>query len=336
MLVHPMYFRDVGGDGKQSVFCWSLSPCNGGVINYLWRVYWYYQLEPIFVLCQRFQHQESLHFGVGAYQFHVLSPDRRAIWRAVKPSGIFDQSNHHVTLYSEIQLNWLGSSGLAPDFNLIQPQARALPGFPYEMADNLAQDFADPCVNPADTSFSLGPTRSTQGSDTSSIASIDALDSEDDEELVTGGSGRYFAVHENRIPTLLVPRSLKTPEDVKFFVASALASGELDKGVRRVKCSLCKNKKANKEWEIKPSNLERHIFNHSHIECYFCLIGGCTLGFTTKDQMNKHIAKKHKEMLTIIQYLKTEEGLVARDMYTASTPPMRGMEIGEVIRRVEN
>ncbi|KAG8694063.1 hypothetical protein FRC11_002446 [Ceratobasidium sp. 423] len=54
----------------------------------------------------------------------------------------------------------------------------------------------------------------------------------------------------------MISRSLKTQEAVKDFITKALNSGQLDKGVRHVKCSLCENKKANKEWEIKPSNLE--------------------------------------------------------------------------------
>ncbi|KAG8690210.1 hypothetical protein FRC11_013146 [Ceratobasidium sp. 423] len=257
MLAHPKYFVDVGNDGKQNVFCWSLSLYNGGVTNYLWRVYWDFQMEPILVLCQQIHHQESLHFGFGAYQFHVLSPDSRAIWREVKTSGVFDQSNHRVALYPDIQLNWFGSSNLASNLNMaIQRQAQALQDYPYEMADNLAQDFGNLFVNPTETSFSAVPTPSTQGSDTSSIASADAFSPETGVENVAGDSEQYFTADETGIPILMIPRCLESQEAVKDFITKALNSGQLDKGVRHVKCSGCKNKKTEKTWEIKPSNLE--------------------------------------------------------------------------------
>ncbi|KAG8755726.1 hypothetical protein FRC11_005843 [Ceratobasidium sp. 423] len=149
-------------------------------------------------------------------------------------------------------------------------------------------------------------------------------------EQVTGDPGRYFAVDETGIPTLIVPCSLKTQDAVKVFVTNALSSGQLNKGVRRVKCSRCRGKKANKLWDIKPSNLERHIWVHSSIKCYGCPYG-CGFTFTTKDQMNKHIMKWHPPMPATTQAdanRRAANGQAARDIQMISTPAIEGLPVG--------
>ncbi|KAG8700784.1 hypothetical protein FRC11_012662 [Ceratobasidium sp. 423] len=97
---------------------------------------------------------------------------------------------------------------------------------------------------------------SAQELDTSGIAPADASSPDTGMEHIAEDAGRYFAIDEVGTPVLIVPRSLENQEAVKDFITKALNSGQLDKGVRRVKCSRCKNKKAEKLWEVKPSNLE--------------------------------------------------------------------------------
>ncbi|CAE7159675.1 unnamed protein product [Rhizoctonia solani] len=108
-----------------------------------------------------------------------------------------------------------------------------------------------------------------------------------------GYCGRFFFTNGAGETTLILPERLSSSEEVKVFISDALSSGEIDKGVRHVKCSLCKNKRAARIWEIKPSNLERHICTHFGIKGYKCIVPDCSMQFTTKDQWKKHIEKKH-------------------------------------------
>ncbi|CAE7225518.1 unnamed protein product [Rhizoctonia solani] len=120
---------------------------------------------------------------------------------------------------------------------------------------------------------------------------------EDSDPLVDafglGGSGQFFSTNEAGEVTLIVPERLHSRHEVKNFVSDALNSGEIDKSVREVKCSLCKNKNYTKFWHIKPSNIERHILTHFGIKTYRCLVPDCGTIFTTKDQLKKHIERRH-------------------------------------------
>ncbi|CAE6458547.1 unnamed protein product [Rhizoctonia solani] len=169
----PMYFVDGGKDGLQHVFCWSLSDYKG-TVNYLWRVCWNFHSEPVLALCQRFQEHESFTLATNGYIFYTLGPDRRAMWREVKPLTTYSSSLADVALHPSIQLNWFGSSSLGS--NVIwptQPPVPALPNYAHRPPDSVIQGIADVYVGSADTSFSSEPTPSSQLPDTSSDASVD-------------------------------------------------------------------------------------------------------------------------------------------------------------------
>ncbi|KDN40897.1 hypothetical protein RSAG8_07765, partial [Rhizoctonia solani AG-8 WAC10335] len=331
----PMYFVDGGKDGIQHVFCWSLSVYKGGDINYLWRVYWNFHSEPILALCQRFQALGSPTFATDGYLFHTQSPDCRAMWREIKPPTIFSPSLADVALHTTIHLNWFGSSSLGSNINPpTQPSVPALPGYTYQTTDDLAQSGSDLYVSPADTFFSFAPTPSSQPSDTSSDVSVDACNPGDSEaEQATQDPRAYFYTDEQGKITLDVPCSLKDRDAVKLFLGKALE--DLGKNARQVKCSLCKNKKANKEWHVKPSNLERHILAHLGIKDNQC--PECGEAFTTKDQMSKHIQKKHPGLAKRLKLngqdggsLETMNGDLAQGTYATSSSgigrPVGGME----------
>ncbi|CEL58616.1 hypothetical protein RSOLAG1IB_12160 [Rhizoctonia solani AG-1 IB] len=98
----------------------------------------------------------------------------------------------------------------------------------------------------------------------------------------------FFSVGEDGIWTLNVPY-LKTRDEVKHYLQIALP--QLGQGVRQIKCSMCEEKKRYRLCEAKASSLERHISLDLRIKSFECPI--CGARFVTKDQMNKHIEKKH-------------------------------------------
>ncbi|CAE6464635.1 unnamed protein product [Rhizoctonia solani] len=152
-------------------------------------------------------------------------------------------------------------------------------------------------------------------------------------EQITRSPQVYFYPSAGGIPTLDVPRSLKTRRAVKRFLTSALET--LPKGVRGVKCSLCKKKKAGKVWNVKPSNLERHIFSHLGIKVFRCL--DCPITFTTNDQMRRHMEKNHP----IIEKSPKPGDRDGRNdgvtnVYTTSIPSMASLPVGEMESLVTN
>ncbi|EUC55650.1 hypothetical protein RSOL_125840 [Rhizoctonia solani AG-3 Rhs1AP] len=300
----PMYFVDGEEDGVQHVFCWSLSEYKG-TVNYLWRVCWNFHSEPVLALCQRFQEHESLPLTINGYLFYTLGPDRRAMWREVKPPTVYHSSLASVALHLSIQLSWFGSSSLGSSVNWPdQPPVSALPDYTYQTTENLVQG-SDFYVSPADTPLSSEPTLPSQLSDTSSDVSAGVLHSPDDSEVEQfQGSRPYFYTDAQGNVTLDVPRSLKDRDAVKLFLEKAFA--ELSKSVRMIKCSLCNNNKVKKDWHVKPSNLERHILAHLRINDHHC--PGCKEAFITKDQMVKHIKKKHPALAVRMKIIDRDGG----------------------------
>ncbi|KEP54161.1 hypothetical protein V565_021050 [Rhizoctonia solani 123E] len=276
------WFRKPNGgkDGLQHVFCWSLSDYKG-------------------------TEHESFTLATNGYIFYTLGPDRRAMWREVKPLTTYSSSLADVALHPSIQLNWFGSSSLGS--NVIwptQPPVPALPNYAHRPPDSVIQGIADVYVGSADTSFSSEPTPSSQLPDTSSDASVDVYSLGDSDSEQFKGPRPYFYIDAQGNITLDVPRSLKDRDAVKMFLEKALA--ELSKSVRMVKCSLCRNNKAKKDWHVKPSNLERHILAHLRIKDHHCT--GCKEEFTTKDQMTKHIKKKHPAMTEPMKIIDQDGG----------------------------
>ncbi|CUA75564.1 Putative phospholipid-transporting ATPase C24B11,12c [Schizosaccharomyces pombe 972h-] [Rhizoctonia solani] len=254
-LYSPMYYVDQGNDGIQHVFCWSLSEYEGSGLNFIWRVCWSLHSELILALCQRFQ-EESYRdpFKLNGYVFDASSPDRRAMWREINPVNIFSPSLAGVALYPSIQSDWFSSSTLGSTISL--PPESSIPApsdYSYRSTDNLVQGLSSLYVNPVDTSLSPDPDPSSQTSDTSSDISVDPC-SEDFEAEPVQGSNAYFCKDTRGNITLNVPRTLKDRDAVDSFLEQALA--QLDKRVRHIKCSLCKNKKADRDWGVKPSNLQ--------------------------------------------------------------------------------
>ncbi|KAG8732415.1 hypothetical protein FRC11_013815 [Ceratobasidium sp. 423] len=112
----------------------------------------------------------------------------------------------------------------------------------------------------------LGP---LSGASVDTNAEVSNSESSRTEQIMRGSRQHttYFSTNAAGEMTLIVPY-LNSLEAVKDFLSDALNSKELARGVRVVKCSLCKNKKAAKFWNIKPSNLERHIKAHLGIKSY--------------------------------------------------------------------
>ncbi|CAE6464114.1 unnamed protein product [Rhizoctonia solani] len=291
---NPMYFVDRGKDEVQHVFCWSLPDYKGSGLNYLWRVCLNFHSEPALALCQRFQEREPFSLATNGYLFYTLDSDSRAIWRAVKPMTTYSSPLVDVALHPSIQPNWFGSSSLGTNVNWpTQPPVPALLDYTYPPTDSLVQGIADSYFGPADTPFSSEPILSSQFSETSSDVSVEVYSPSDFEAEQFQDPRPYFYTNEQGNITLDVPRFLKDRDAVKVFLENALA--ELGKSVRKVKCSLCKNNKAKKKWDVKPSNLERHILAHLGIKDNHC--SDCNESFTTKDQMKKHMTKKHAALV---------------------------------------
>ncbi|CUA75566.1 hypothetical protein RSOLAG22IIIB_11826 [Rhizoctonia solani] len=256
-LYNPMYYVDRGNDGIQHVFCWSLSEYKGSGLNFIWRVCWSFDSQPTLALCQRFQERESYPVKANGYVFDASSPGCRAMWRETKPPTIFSSSLADVALYPSIQLDWFGSSSLGSTISLSpQPPILAPSHHTHQSTDNLVQGLSSLYVNPlaVDTSFSPDPVRCSQSSDTSSDISVDACSPEEFEAESVQGSDAYFSKDTRGNIILNVPRTLENRDAVDSFLGQALA--QLDKRVRRIKCSLCKNKKADRKWGVKPSNLQ--------------------------------------------------------------------------------
>ncbi|CAE7145364.1 unnamed protein product [Rhizoctonia solani] len=254
----PMYF--VHGDDAQYVLCWSLS--NGDTKNYIWCIDWDLKCEPILKLYQEFLNDESSWLKTGQYLFYP-QPGSRGVWKAaLKPNNLFSPFYVQVKLYSGFQPDWFkfGNDILIADSILpaaIQSPIQAQTDSTYCAASDYNSSSPDlSCIDPAAMSFGHISTPSSGNSDTLSDASADVSGSDASEaEMVTWGPGRFFCTNEAGEVVLILPNHLGSREAVKAFVSDALSSGEID-GVRHVKCSLCKNKKAAKLWEIKPSNLE--------------------------------------------------------------------------------
>ncbi|KAH7327713.1 hypothetical protein B0J17DRAFT_218539 [Rhizoctonia solani] len=329
---HPMYFVDEGSDGKRQVLCWSVSTYTEGVIHYVWHVYWSSHFDLAFGLCQLIRHHGSTSFKAGNYLFATLTPDRRAVWRIVNPPNDLVSPHVPVNLHSKPQMHWFGSNSV-PTTNLVaQLHAPPPPYSAYQPADNLPQDVPDHCINLEDMYFSSVSTPHAQNSDASSDASSPETPETED---VTWDSGRYFSIDESGVVTLIVPGHLRDQQAVKDFIVEALNSGQLGKSVRKVKCSRCKNKKAKKFWDIKPSNLERHILAHLGIKCFYCPVYGCVSEFTTKDQRKKHVENKHP---ILAERLKANGAAgrkrrmtsvnIVPGMQAASSPVTTGLPIG--------
>ncbi|KAJ1306981.1 hypothetical protein OPQ81_007961 [Rhizoctonia solani] len=323
---HPRYFVNKGGDGTQQVFCWSLSLYNGSVIHYLWRVYQRHQ----FVLVEYHEHHGPTPFGAGGYVFDSISPHNRALWAPFKSTSPFVSPRAPVVLHPQPQPEWFGSNHSAPASN---PGTLAqVPSNPLsKVIDNFSEGILDLYVDPGDMFLNPMSTPSTHYSDASSDVSAatdeSILDASEAEET-TRDPSQSFSVDEDGSIMLLVPDSLKTRKAVKRFISGAL--GELAKGGRNVKCSLCKLKKRNpnKLWDVKPSNLERHILAHLGIKDYECPI--CPTKFTTKDQMKKHIDKNHKGGQANTLDGKNREatnGCADQDIYAASFPDEAGLPV---------
>ncbi|CUA76321.1 hypothetical protein RSOLAG22IIIB_12207 [Rhizoctonia solani] len=262
-LYSPMYFIDQGNDGLHHVFCWSLSEYKGSGLNFIWRVRWSLHSEPTLALYQRFQEHESYPVKLNGYVFDASSPDSRAMWRETMMPTIFSPSIAGVALYPSIQLDWFGSSSLGSTMSLPPQPWIPVPSYrTHQSTNNLVQGLSGSYVNPVDTSLSPDPDPSSQSSDTSSDIFFDAP--EDFEAEKVEGSNAYFCKDTRGNITLNVSRTLENRDAVESFLEQALP--QLDKSVRRIKCSLCKDKKADREWGVKPSNLRRHILAHLGIK----------------------------------------------------------------------
>ncbi|CUA76320.1 hypothetical protein RSOLAG22IIIB_12206 [Rhizoctonia solani] len=338
MLTHPqVYYVDRGNDVLQHVFCWSLSEYKGSGLNFIWRVCWSFHSEPTLALCQRFQEHKSYPVKLNGYVFDASSPDCRAMWRETKPPTIFSPSLADVVLHPSIQLDWFGSSSLGSTISLPpQPPIPAPSDYTYHPTDNLVQGLSGLYVNPVDTSLSPEPVPSSQCSDTSSDISIDACSPENFEAEPAQSPKAYFSEDTRGNIILNVPRTLENRDAVDSFLGQALP--QLDKRVRRIKCSLCKNKKADRKWGVKPSNLQRHILAHLGIKDHHCLRFGCGETFTTKDQMIKHMKKKHPALAKWWESTQKKRGdgnrgakneNVAQDTYASSSSAGIAVSAGE-------
>ncbi|CAE6502151.1 unnamed protein product [Rhizoctonia solani] len=329
---YPAYFVDEGSDGTRQVFCWSVSTYTGGTIHYVWRVYQNFRSELAFGLYEQFRHHGPTPFGTGDYLFITLTLDRRAAWKIVKPPNNLISPHVPMALYSIPQLHWFGSYSASTVNLMTQLHAPPPPYSVYKPVDSVPQNAPGLYVNLAGMSSNAASSPPVQFSDASSDASVDAFSPDASEnEDATWDSGRYFSTDEAGVATLIVPGHLKSQQAVKDFITSALSSGELGAGVREVKCSRCKNNKTKKSWDIKPSNLERHILAHLNIKCHICTI--CLDGFTTKDQMKKHMAKKHSETRTDTlddEDQNTTVEHISQDIYATTYPVTIGPPVQEI------
>ncbi|KAF8749126.1 hypothetical protein RHS01_10327 [Rhizoctonia solani] len=318
---NALFFKDEKEDGTFHTFCWSLSSHSEDRINYIWHLYSNFQPEPVFGLYQQFRYHGPSPFPAGDYLFYA-ELGSRAVWKQLKSSGLLPRPT---PLWICILLSNRASPSLVRLSSLPTTSwRRTSPCRPLSRSNRYASLM--PCLNP----------ESTQYSDASSDTSVETCSSDFKAEHVPRGSGRYFYTAKDGQVSLFIPDHLRTLEDVKAFLASALNSGDLDRGTRRVRCSLCWNKRHKKDnlWEVKPSNLERHILAHLGIKCFHCRVNGCEGAFTTKDQLKKHTAKKHMDVQIDTgddgDYEATDE-ITARDMYMPTSPVPVGQPIDETL-----
>ncbi|CAE7050303.1 unnamed protein product [Rhizoctonia solani] len=109
----------------------------------------------------------------------------------------------------------------------------------------------------------------------------------------------YWIYDESASPILHIPNFLSTQASIEKYVADALQV--LDQGVRKIRCSLCKDKGTSKLWDVKLPNLMRHVSTHFETKGYYC--PDCGRGFTTRDQRRKHMTKRHGRNVSEISML---------------------------------
>ncbi|KAF8668172.1 hypothetical protein RHS04_09124 [Rhizoctonia solani] len=337
---NALFFKDEKEDGTFHTFCWSLSSHTEDRINYIWHVYSNFQPEPVFGLYQQFRYHGPSPFPAGDYLFYA-ELGSRAVWKQLKSSGLFASPYSSMDLYTAFEPDKSKSSTTIVIANNVLathlPMQVPLTYAPQVLGSHI-QPHKGPFHDPTDTppSCPVSTPESTQYSDASSDTSVETCSSDFKAEHVPRGSGRYFYTAKDGQVSLFIPDHLRTLEDVKAFLASALNSGDLDRGTRRVRCSLCWNKRHKKDnlWEVKPSNLERHILAHLGIKCFHCRVNGCEGAFTTKDQLKKHTAKKHMDVQIDTgddgDYEATDE-ITARDMYMPTSPVPVGQPIDETL-----
>ncbi|CAE6403401.1 unnamed protein product [Rhizoctonia solani] len=313
----PMYFMIEKEDGTQEAFCWTVVSCCGDAINYIWRVYWDFEFKRVLGLGLQFQNNGPSPFRAGDCLFHA-DLGGRAVWRQSKDLSRFSPVYDGVSLHRDPQVCWFRNGTsifITNNILAVQSPVQARPSFTTPASESLSQSASNLFDDPVDTPLNPVSTPPSRYSDTSSDISVDVYNPGALETEPAMRDLPFFSVGECGRMTLNVPL-LEDREAVKYFLKEAL--GHLDKKVREVKCSLCKNKKADKLWNVKPSNLERHILGHLGIKDYPC--NTCAIGFTTKDQLKKHTEKKH----AADSQANTQDGssheMVELDIYTGLSP----------------
>ncbi|KAG8733009.1 hypothetical protein FRC11_009338 [Ceratobasidium sp. 423] len=225
-------------------------------------------------------------FSSGGYYFHMSDFNSRLLLQLVKPNDVLKFVELHID--PDIAL-WIFCHSKGLGYDIFHSMSQVSYGTPIEL------------THPE----SMHPERLTIDNQTNpptthskTISDIQTLDLVRNFTSVQGVGatvpGEAILAHwstsqsskdaESRKPggvVMNVPDLPKTREDIMAFVQDFVRS--LNKGVRKVTCSLCRGKKHNKLWDVKPTNL---VFSCDK----------CGRKFTTKHQLARH-STKHRPNL---------------------------------------
>ncbi|CUA67050.1 hypothetical protein RSOLAG22IIIB_02968 [Rhizoctonia solani] len=261
--------------------------------GYVWHIYLDDQHRWMIKLEGTVRHGPHLR-ALNGYYYHMSDFNYRFILRLVKPHDDLEVVELHADwdavlgmFYRSNGQDMLQFMPQVPNVPLAEPicdEPFYLSGVTSDIQPHfpVASPVIIPDLPPLDSSYHTG--LETQ------ITRVESIETALTPWSSTSSAGEACT---NPSVVMAVPDLNKTKEDVMSFVTDFLRG--LNKGVRRVACSRCRGEKRNKLWDIKPSNLTRHLFSHFQIKGFPC--DKCNRRFTTKHQLTLHLTKQHPDIV---------------------------------------